>query len=655
MAKKTLIFDVECYRNFFYLGIKRHEDGRRVGFEFSPRSDFDRDRVRGIFRRNLTIGFNSRNYDLPMIYAALSGQSNEELKQMSDRIIVGGIRSWQIEEKLGVYVPEVDTIDLFEPNPAVQRGLKQINGSMHHERLQELPYDPSHILSFDEMDDVIEYCQYGDIDGTEKLFQTVGEAIHLREAMSKLYQVPDLRSKSDAQVGETIIRREVEKQLGRSVRKAELMPGDKFRYKVPEWMHFQTPMMQEVLHEIATTDFVIDREGKVEFPKEFNKFKIVFDGMKYKLGIGGLHSTEKNRAVFSDDEHVLIDADVASQYPSIIMKLGLFPAALGSEFLPVYKSLIDTRLEAKRNGDKVTDKGLKISINGAYGKLGSKYSVLFAPHLMISVTLTGQLSLLMLIEAAHLAGIPVVSGNTDGVVFRCPRSKFNGFTLKNGKPSDRLNPSPIQDIIEWWEKLTSFNLEFAEYEAIYNESVNTYIAIKPGGKFKRKGKLANHWRETLPWGDANTDYDPSREGLKKSPSMTICADAVLGFLLKGIPVERTINECDDVREFLTVTQATGGATWRGDYLGKIVRFYWSKSGDPILKVKPNDKGTHPKVPNTDGCRPLMDLPAGYAVPDDLDRVRYIAEAHEILKEIGHREKKSLWEHWICASRKINKK
>jgi hypothetical protein len=51
----------------------------------------------------------------------------------------------------------------------------------------------------------------------------------------------------------------------------------------------------------------------------------------------------------------------------------------------------------------------------------------------------------------------------------------------------------------------------------------------------------------------------------------------------------------------------------------------------------------------------MNLPAGYAVPDDLDRARYIAEAHEILKEIGHREKKSLWQHWICASRKINKK
>ena len=32
MPGKTLILDTEVYRNFFYLGIKRREDGVRVGF-----------------------------------------------------------------------------------------------------------------------------------------------------------------------------------------------------------------------------------------------------------------------------------------------------------------------------------------------------------------------------------------------------------------------------------------------------------------------------------------------------------------------------------------------------------------------------------------------------------------------------------------------
>lgn len=647
----TVILDCEVYWNFFYLGMKRVEDGRRIGFEFSDRTDFDRDQVRTIMRRNRTVGFFSSNYDLAMIYAALSGKSNEEIKQASDRIILGSIPRWQIEDKLGIYVPDVDHIDLFDTNPSVGRGLKFINGSMHHKRLQELPYDPSHRLSDYEKDQVIEYCQLGDIDGTELLFHTMKEPIELREAMGKVYGGMDLRSKSDAQMGEAIAKQQVEFTTGRRIKKFEPDTGVSFRYKVPDWMKFQTPYMQYVLDKIAETDFWIKHNGKVEFPESFKDFNIEFDGMQYTLGIGGLHSTEKNRAVFSDDEYVLIDADVASQYPSIIMKLGLYPPALGPHFQTVYKALIDTRLAAKKAKDKATDKGLKIAINGIYGKLGSIYSALFAPHLLVSTTLTGQLSLLMLIEAASLADIPVVSGNTDGVLFRCPRSKWDGFVEHEGKPTDRLKPSPIQDIIEWWESVTSFKLEFAEYKAIYNESVNTYIALKADGGFKRKGDLANHWREITPWGVKNTDYDPAREGLKKSPQFTVCADAVLGYLLHGIPVERTIYSCRDAREFLRVTQVQGGATWHGDYIGKVVRFYWSKdtTAAPILRKIPNGHGTHGQVQKSDGCRPLMNLPDDFEVPVDVDYDRYVAEAYQILEDLGAGEftkAKSPMEHFV---------
>lgn len=62
----------------------------------------------------------------------------------------------------------------------------------------------------------------------------------------------------------------------------------------------------------------------------------------------------------------------------------------------------------------------KIVLNGTFGKLGSKYSFLYSPNLMIQVTITGQLALLMLIEALEAAGISVVSANTDGIVSRCP-------------------------------------------------------------------------------------------------------------------------------------------------------------------------------------------------------------------------------------------
>lgn len=680
MPGNTLILDTECYRNIWYIGFKRLEDGKRVGFEFSPRADFDRDKVRALLRRNQTVGFNSLNYDLPMIYCALSGMANSDLKDASDHIIQNRVPYWRVEQELGIHIPKLDHIDIFETNPAVKKGLKALNGSMHHIRLQELPFEHSRSLTPEEMDALIEYCQFGDIDGTEMLFKVLKEPIALRELMREKYDTVDLRSKSDAQVGETILKTEVERLKGDRIKKAIIPDGTSFRYEPPEWMRFETPYMQAVLEEIRNTDIEVNG-GKVDFPKAFEKFEIVFDGMQHTLGIGGLHSTESNRAVHSDADTILIDADVASQYPGIIMKLGLFPKAMGKDFLPVYKSIIDARLAAKRAKDKATDKGLKIAINGSYGKLGSGYSVLFAPHLMVAVTLTGQLSLLMLIERASRLGIPVVSANTDGVLFACPRSKFNGFVMKDGEPTDRLMPSPIQDIIDWWEGITSFHLEFGEYRAVYSQSVNSYMAIKPDGSFKRKGKLANHWREELPWGGKNGDYDPAREGLKKAPAMTICADAALGMILHGIPVEKTIRECKDIREFITITAATGGATWgpgqpiydmveRTDskgkttlrkalsgyegefYLGKLVRFYWSKQGNPIIRVKGHHAtGNRGIVAKTDGCRPAMDLPPDFSVPGDLDYQRYIDEANAILQDIGWERPASTQSPWEALLRR----
>lgn len=348
----TLILDTECYKNIWYLGVKRREDGRRAHFELSDRTgfDFDRDRVRYFLKRNQSVGFNSLPYDLPMIYLALDGASNSDLKDASDRLINGRIPPWRAAEVLGTHIPNIDHIDIFETNPSVRRGLKMLNGSMHAIRLQELPFKPDHVLTHDEMDRLIEYCQFGDLDGTEMLFDLMKEPIALRTALGEMNQL-ELRSSSDAQVGERLIKKSVEDAVGRRIKRAEVSDTS-FRYEVPEWMRFQTPYMQEVLETIRNTDIeVVD--GKVQFPKAFEKFNIVFDEMRYTLALGGLHSTEKNRAVYSDDDDVLIDADVASQYPNIIMKLGLFPKALGPHFLQVYGDIIRGRLAAKRRVKEV--------------------------------------------------------------------------------------------------------------------------------------------------------------------------------------------------------------------------------------------------------------------------------------------------------------
>ncbi len=623
--KEVVFCDVECYRALFYVAFKRQSDGRRIGFEHSHRKVFDHNRVRRIMRANTVVTFNGLTYDVPMIYKALSGTNTVDLKRCSDRIIKGGIRWWDVESELEIAIPNIDHIDLIEPNPAVMQSLKVLNGRLHGRRLQDLPYPEDADLTEDQMDDVIDYCLVSDLDATENVFNALKEPLELRVALGQQYDL-DFRSKSDAQMGEGIIKKRITQLTGNRPQKNPPKPGSTFQYRVPDWMEFETPVLQDLLRKIRNTDFIIKADGKVEKPETFEDFKFKLGHSTYSFGIGGLHSTEKNRAVRSDDDYVLVDADVASQYPAIIMKLGLYPAALGKDFLRVYGGLIKDRLEAKKNKDKVKDKAGKIALNGAYGKLGSRFSILYAPHLLIAVTLTGQLSLLMLIERAEKLGIPVVSGNTDGVLFKCPRDVFEGIE------GDRPKAGLLKEITDWWEARSGFKAEFNEIRAIYNQSVNTYIAIKADGKVKRKGPIGNPW-------SSRPEENDVRAQMMKNPQMTICSDAVLEHIFNGTPIEQTIRQSRDVRGFVTVVNAAGGATWRNGYLGKVVRYIWSTDGDPIIKVKPHPStGNRPKVPKTEGCRPLMTLPDEF--PADIDYDRYIAEAEKILSEIGFHEKGS---------------
>lgn len=375
-----------------------------------------------------------------------------------------------------------------------------------------------------------------------------------------------------------------------------------FDYKIPGFIRFDTPVLCALLDDLATATFSVNAIGKITPPVFLENLKITIGKMIYTMGIGGLHSTEAHRALLSDATRFLLDVDVASQYPNIIMKLQLYPLALGPAFLIIYAEMIKDRLAAKAAGDKVRADGGRIALNGVYGKLGSPYSALYAPNLLIATTLTGQLAILMLIERAEGAGIQVVSANTDGVVFYCPRPL-----------AETLNC-----IIIDWEKDTDFQTERTPYKALYNSSVNTYIAIKEDGKVKRKGVIADPWSE-----------DDLRGQMMKNPQMTICSQAVVEYLTKGTPIEQTIRTCTDSRAFVTVVKVAGGAQWRGHPLGRAVRFYWSLSGAPIHYMDGSRR-----VSKTEGARPLLELMD--ELPKDIDYLRYCEEAVKLAVDLGVR-------------------
>lgn len=658
----TLIADTECGPNYWMAGFRRLSDGKVITLEKSARKELDRDRLRRIMEEHTTVWYNYFGYDHPMICEAINGASNATLKQRNDQIIGGNVRPWHLGDLLGYKLSWFDAIDLKEVQPNGQQkkpgeaagsvftSLKTLNGRMHGRWMKDLPFPHDQVLTEEEIAFVRTYM-INDLDATEALLYKLEKPLELRVALGKKHGL-DLRSKSDSQCGEAIIKKNVERRLRRRVERVETPPGTMFRYEPPAWLQFETPQLQDILERIRTADFVVKADGKVQPPKWLDAMQLTLGGMVYTMGIGGFHSTEKARSLYSGPEGILCDLDVAGYYPAIIIESGLFPKALGPAFLAEFRDIRDTRISAKRRmqeieawvkandealsramarelDDKKTEsEGGKIQNNGAFGKLGSRYSVLYAPHLLINVTLTGQLAILMFIEKAMKVGIPAVSANTDGVVFHCPPELF-GPIVKN-----RFTSGKIREVAEQWETATGFELEATRYKSMHNLSVNTYFAIKDDGKAKRKGTLANPWAEK-----------DIRGQLMKNPNMTICSDAALAFIKDGIPLEQTIRGCTDVTGFVTVVNVAGGGIWgveeqRGhqdiseaEYLGKVVRYIWSVDGQPIFYKSPNPTtGTHKRVPKTEGCRPLMTLPDTF--PADIDFDRYVAEAREILMNVG---------------------
>lgn len=616
---RVLIMDTECFRNFWSIGFLRLSDGKVLAMEHSHRCQIDRDRVRRLMMSNFIVTFNGNHYDMPMIWKMLDGASPAELKQANDRIIVGGMKPWHAPEVLGITVPRDCRVqksgtrspglwhtDLKEVNPDPFQGLKTLAGRLHAPKMQDLPYSPDANLSDEEMDIVLGYMG-NDLQNTKLLFDALIEPLALRAAASREYGI-NLMSKSDSQMGEAIVKRRVEEATGEKIIKVETPPGTPFRCVLPDYLVFNDPELDALVDRIKSTEMYVSPTGKVELPQFLDGHEVKIGETTYAMGIGGLHSTEKNRSVHSDDDHELEDADAGSFYPTMIINSGLYPKSCGPAYIPVARKIKDDRMRAKHSGEKVTAETLKIALNGAlFGKGGSPYSVLHAPHLMVTVTLTGQLVLLMLIKRAERAGIPVVSANTDGVIFRCPKHR----------------KADLANICKQWEIDTGFELEYTPYRAVYNQSVNSYIAVKHDGKAKLKGPIANPWRE----GDL-------RGQLMKNPSMTIVSNAVVDLITKGVPMEDTIRASRDIREFVTVVKVQGGGTWRNEYLGKVVRFIWSTDGDEILRATPHAKtGNHGKVSKSDGCRPVMDLPDEF--PEDIDYDAYIRAAEEMLFDYGY--------------------
>lgn len=341
---------------------------------------------------------------------------------------------------------------------------------------------------------------------------------------------------------------------------------------------FSTPELNDILSGIRSLTL---RGEKGEFDREFT-----FMGTSYTIATGGLHSNEIPAVYTENDDNIIVDRDVASYYPNMIRSLKVCQKhLLPKAWFRIADTIVDERLEHKHlSKDKSLDSKerdkhataaacLKIVANaGIFGKMGSEKSFLCDKKAMYQVTINGQLFLLMLIEKLELAGIHVISANTDGIVTVVPR--------KLEKTAD--------DICHWWEKHLGLELEFTYYTKYVTEGVNSYLTIKRGGSCKFKGRM-----------------NPKMflEDLSKGYNSPIVAKCVTEYFINGIPVMETLRNAKSILDFcrtqnvnhkyrLEFTHVVDGKI-RTDVVQRDTRFYISSMGGTLMKVESmgwNDNG-----------------------------------------------------------------
>jgi hypothetical protein len=592
---KLVALDIEVLPNYFLLVVKGLDSGKYLKMDMYGEdvtlTKEQRSKINNLLTKYTSFGFNSLKYDIPLINYALSGANCKELHRVSKLIIEKNQPDWMTYRNLGIDPRPYDHFDISEPSPAVMISLKNYGTRVGSKKLQEFYLDPHTPITKEQVEGLIKYCE-NDVEVTHDLYEAIKDRIELRVEMGKQYGL-DLRSKSDAQIAETVLSSEL-KKVGVEAKKPTLSEGFKATYVAPDYINFNSKQLKEIVELVENVKFDIADNGAVKMPKSLSNYKIVIGNTTYKMGIGGLHSQEKSISVESNDKNVMRNADFSSYYPFIILNQKLYPKHLGKKFLDVYRKIVETRLKAKAEGNKLVADSLKITINGSFGKFGSKYSKLYSPNMLLATTITGQLTLLMLIEQLEENGIPVISANTDGLEYYCPRDKVD------------LAETIIFDL----ELATGYEMEHGEYKALYAKDVNNYVAIYDG-YVKAKGLYA----ETT---------------LSKGRSTPIVYTAIREYLLTGKSIQETITSCNDINEFVSARTVKGGGVYKGEYLGKMVRWYYSTEGD-IITYSTNGNLV-PKTGEGNGVKPMMDLTD--ELPDDLDYKWYIDEAISKLKDLG---------------------
>lgn len=578
--KIVYVYDVEVFPNVFHCTVKNTETGELHKFEISCRRNQLDELVEFFHTVNtkytfgdlyttdikldtniLFCGYNNLHYDNAIINYIIDCYNIMKYKGYRDicrsvfnlsKVITTSSEDDNSAWRKWKYMICFDSFDILTMlySNKLRVGLKEIQVTMQYKNVQEFVADWQADLPENQIDSMIDY-NINDVNSTEELLNRCKKDIDLRIAIEDEYGVRVL-SKDGVNIGMKILTQKYLEKTGQTWWDIKDLRSPMsvipLNSVILPFIKYDSPILTRVLNDMKSQIVSPGRKGYE------NKF--VFEGLQYSVGVGGIHSVNKPKIIIPKEDEMLIDIDVASLYPSMLIEYEFYPKHLGPEFLEVYKQIKDERIEAKHNGNKVKNETLKLALNGLSGNLQNEHNFCYSPFAVMQIRINGQLLLLMLAEKLTQLGCRIVQANTDGLFVLLKKDVY----------------SKVNNVCREWEQLTRLTLEEERFKAMYQYAINDYFAITEDDKVKEKGMFITTVK------------------LGKGLTPKIIPKAVINFFKNGVSVEETIKGCQDIRDFL-MSEKTG-KQWHVEYNNKeqqrTNRFYASTNGAYLWKWKEKD-------------------------------------------------------------------
>jgi hypothetical protein len=462
---EIVFYDVEVFPNLFLVNFKSAGEGKSVVRMINPKPADIEELMR--FR---LVGFNCRRYDNHILYGRLMGYTNEQLYNLSQKIISGDRNAFFSE---AYNVSYTDVYDFSAKKQSLKKW--EIELGLHHQELG-LPWDQP--VSEELWEKVAEYCD-NDVIATEAVFNHLEGDFTARQILADL---------ADGTVNDT-----TNTLTTRFIFGSNRKPQDQFNYRnLAEPVYKISDDMREFLMEIAP-EMLSQPHGKAKSILPY------FEGYKYENGVSTYRGEEVGEGGYVYAEPGIHEnaalLDVTSMHPHSTMLEVLFGVKFTRRFYEIVYGRVHIKHEAWDEVNSMLDgkltpyiqkvidgemsandlaNALKIAINSVYGLTAAGFDNAFRDirNKDNIVAKRGALFMIDLKHAVQEKGYTVAHIKTDSI------------KIANATPE-------IIDFVMEFGKRYGYNFEHeATYEKMCLVNNAVYIA-----KYK-DGKKAGQWTAT---------------------------------------------------------------------------------------------------------------------------------------------------------------